>query len=229
MSGAKKDSDWQAGRHQPKTRTASKFFLIFGTGLVLLAIGWQANSFLSTFGTGQLLNYDAIVYSDSPDPEEKKPNTSNYNVPADHPRSIYSRELGVDGFIQQVAINKSGNVAAPSNINLAGWYVNSNLPGLEGLSIIDGHVNGKHKGGIFKQLSKAKVGMRFDIEYGDRTTKTFEVVAKKQVSERQSSSILFAKDGAIDSQLNLITCGGDFDRQTNAYVDRIIVIAKLVN
>jgi sortase (surface protein transpeptidase) len=138
-------------------------------------------------------------------------------------------DLGVNGFVQQVGTTSEQAVAVPSNIHIAGWYNQAALPGEPGLSIIDGHVSGRYSDGIFKELRSANAGSRFEIEYGDRTTKTFEIIDVIQLPEAESAAALFNKRPEIESQLNLITCGGEFDSSTQQYEERVLVISKLVS
>lgn len=134
------------------------------------------------------------------------------------------------GYIQKVSINaKDRSVGVPSNINLAGWYTNSVIPGQAGLSIIDGHVQGKYRPGIFKRLDRLQVGDIFTITFGDHSQKKFKIAASRRFEISQATKALFDHRADISHQLNLITCGGKYDQTTNNYLQRLVVTAKLIS
>lgn len=223
--------------HQPKRRSkiarikiTSLIFLVLGLGLIGFAglNMWQRQT--ATVGTTQPPDYNTVVTEDAAEPEEKKPDmTAEYSVAPDKPRRIMIDKIGANGFIQQVGTTKENAMAVPSNIHIAGWFVDGVAPGQKGLSIIDGHVSGKYSNGIFYDLKKLEVGDRYQVEFGDKSTKTFEVVEKKQLAEKDSAEYLFQKNDSIEAQLNLVTCGGKFDSKTETYEDRIIIVSKLVD
>lgn len=161
------------------------------------------------------------------EPEETKPNCNNYKV-ADHlPRKITLPSIDSSGCIIRVGIDQDNAVAVPGNIHLAGWYKNSPLPGEPGVSIIDGHVSGKYNPGIFKKLKQLKTGDRYKIEFGDKSTKTFQVVNVKEYSVDEATKKMYEQSTSIERQLNLITCGGRFDKKANQYENRVLVTSKL--
>lgn len=198
-------------------------------GLALLGLGiWQAfDRWSATNGVSVIAQ---IAPADVDEPDETKPDTQTtaYEVPADHPRRIVLNSLGVDGFVQQVGLTSKNAVGVPANIHVAGWFNETVLPGQKGLSIIDGHVTGIYNDGIFVGLMQMKPGDTFEVEYGDRSKKTFEVVDVRKMPESESAKFLFERDQSINAQLNLITCGGDFDTQADQYVDRVVVVSKLI-
>lgn len=169
-----------------------------------------------------------ITYStDTPD-EEKPGKDFVWSGLAGDPKSISLQTIGASGYIQNVGVDQKKAVAVPNNIHMAGWYVDMAKPGDQGLSIIDGHVNGRKNDGIFKNLIKLKKGDVFSITFGNDTNKSFEVDEVVSVKTEDSASVLFSQKPGILNQLNLITCGGTFDTSKQQYDQRIIVIAKTV-
>ncbi|HSW98426.1 MAG TPA: class F sortase [Candidatus Saccharimonadales bacterium] len=144
------------------------------------------------------------------------------------PKYINLPTIGTQGFIEKMGIDQHNQVAAPGNVNLAGWYVNSALPGQPGLSIIDGHVDGLSSPGIFKNLGKLKPGDQFTVQQGNNTTHTYSVRSVTSVSDGQAVEALFSQDPSVPSELNLITCGGAFNRATKEYEQRVVVAAALL-
>jgi len=199
----------------------------------VLLIGFSGYNLLikqqKTSGVVQLEPSTAIITEDVQEPEEKRPDMNQeYSVPAEQPRRIIIPSTTTDGFIQKVGLTSKNAVAVPNNIHVAGWYINSVVPGAEGLSIIDGHVSGKYENGIFYYLKKLKIGDTFQIEFGDKSLKTFEIIDTKQLPESESAEFLFQKNSDIKEQLNLITCGGNFNKDSQQFADRVVVVSRLV-
>jgi LPXTG-site transpeptidase (sortase) family protein len=218
----------------PKLRKRLSLMLVFG-GLIVIAssiilLYIRQNKTATITDGSSIAAFDQIVTENSDDPDERKPDIKSviYEVQSDAPRRIIIPAIGVDGFIQQVGTTKENAVAVPTNIHIGGWFDDSVKPGQNGLSIIDGHVSGRYTDGIFKRLGELKSGEKFQIEYGDRSTKTFEIVENRKLTEADSSNFLFQKTSQINSQLNLITCGGNFDKNTEEYADRIVIVSKLI-
>lgn len=164
-------------------------------------------------------------------PSESDPAKSGYKwegAPND-PKKLVIPEIDLDGYIIKVAIDQKNDVAAPNNINLAGWYVRSVRPGNKGLSVIDGHLDGNSKPGIFNKLSELKIGNKFTVQYGDDSKKQFQVISTNTVDTDRAVGYIFSQDPKVKSQLNLVTCGGNFDKSKHLYDKRVVVASKLIN
>jgi len=155
------------------------------------------------------------------------PITGDYSVPNGQPLSIEIAARGIKGNLQKVGIDQHKAVAAPNNVNLAGWFSDSALPGRKGLSIIDGHVSGVSRHGVFYNLNKVAAGDKVVITYGDKTTRTYTAFATRAVATNEAQNYLFDQDPRVTEQLNIITCGGRYNSATKGYEKRVIVSAKL--
>lgn len=167
-----------------------------------------------------------IIYS-TDKPDEKKPD-KNYRWQGNQndPKKIKIPSIGVDAYIQKVGVDQNKQVAVPSNLFMAGWFVDTVQPGKKGLSLIDGHVTGRKNDGVFKELDKLKSGDQFSLELGNGDMLKYEVVGKQSVNIKDSISIMFSQDPNIPKQLNLVTCSGNFDQKTRTYDERLIVLSK---
>ena len=210
-----------------RSRLTAGVLLLLSFGLIGIAASQLLKRHTATTGTAPLPDASITITEDTSEPDEAAIPTDDYQVPADQPRLIKIPAIAVSGPIQKVGITKDNSISVPSNITFAGWYTGSVKPGETGLSIIDGHVSGKYADGIFKHLANLKVGDTFIVEYGDKTQKNFEVIDIKTLPESDSIAFLLAKRDDVERQLNLITCGGKFNRDTQRYNDRTIVVAKL--
>ena len=172
----------------------------------------------------------AVITYSTDTPEETKPGADyQWQGQAHEPKRISVPTLGIDGYIQKVGVDQHKQVAVPSNVHMAGWFTESAKPGSAGLSIIDGHVDGRESDGIFKQLAKSKKDDVFEVELGDGTLHRFTVITVVTVDTKDAASVLFSQNPGVKSQLNLITCGGTFDTKTKSYDKRVIVSAQLVS
>jgi len=211
----------------------AKSLVLFAAASICLVAGGALllPRLLATTGTAKPPEAGRTVTEDTDSPSEVQVSSkvaTDYKVPADQPRSISIPSISASGLVEMVGLTKDNAVAVPSSIYFAGWYTNSVAPGEPGLSIIDGHVSGRYNPGIFKSIKSLKTNDEISVEFGDKSIRKFQVVSVTIVPETKAAQILFKKQNSIPKQLNLITCGGKFDKKTQSYADRVIVVAKLV-
>ena len=172
---------------------------------------------------------EVITYSiDTPD--ETRPGSDyKWRGGPDDPKYIKLPSIQAEGFIQNVGIDQKREVAVPNNVHMAGWFVDSTRPGQQGLSIIDGHVDGRQNDGIFKQISELKESDEYTVETGSGNLKRYQVNQVVTIDVKDAADVLFSQDPKVKSQLNLITCGGNFDQQSRRYDKRVIVVSELIH
>ena len=161
-------------------------------------------------------------------PDESKPKVSAYQtaVSGSQPYLIDLPTIHAKGPIQKVGVDQNNQIATPGNVHVAGWFVQSVAPGDLGLSIIDGHVDGYTQPGIFEQLGHLKVGDTFTITAGSGQLKHFVVKTVKTVNVDLATDALYSQLPGVSHQLNLVTCGGTYDRTGKHYLSRVIVSAE---
>lgn len=168
-----------------------------------------------------------VVSTDHPSEEPINKGLYTYTAGPTEPKYITLPTINGGGYIQKVGVDQNNQIAVPTNIYLAGWYVEALKPGQPGLSVIDGHLDGYKHDGIFKNLEKLKPGQTYVVERGDGKKLTYKVKSVISVPTDQAASKLFTQDPAIKSQLNLITCGGNFNKDKKQYENRVIVVSEL--
>ncbi len=199
--------------------------------IVALAITGLSGYLASKYSGPTTSRYSPDVITHSTDvpneePVDLKPlQTAQGNEPA----LLHIPAINVNAPIQKVGIDQHGEIAVPSNINLTGWFVDGAIPGEPGLSIIDGHLDGPSKKGVFWDLARLKPGDTLTIERGDKKILIFEVTSTKTVKTSEAAGVLFSQDPATKSQLNLITCTGTYDKRSRSYDQRIIISTRLIN
>ena len=207
--------------------TQRKPILLLVIGFVLIGVGLNALWRRYEVQHGGVPPARKVATVTATAPSEQKV-TASYSVPADQPLSISLPSIATTGFIQRVGVDKTNQMVAPGNVNMAGWYVGGSKPGDPGLSIIDGHVHGLYAKGVFYNLVRLKVGDKFSVTYGDHSTRNFEVKHVSSVPVAQATQALFARDNTIADQLNLITCGGTYVAASKSYDGRVIVISAKI-
>lgn len=217
--------DHEAPKQAKKPQVKKSFLLILLA--VVLAVGSGVYFLKNKKPTAKKI--DGIITYSTDNPDESKKNAENYNWKgsADEPKKIRISKIGVDAYVQKAGVDQNQRVAVPNNIHLASWFAESQKPGKSGLSVISGHVTGKTSDGIFKQLGTLTKGDTFTIELGNGAVKNYKVIDKVQVKEAESTNYLFSQNPKVKSQVNVITCGGKFNKASNQYEDRIIVSAEL--
>ena len=224
--------------HSPASKRRSSAFLAVFLVISVLALsiavtytGWHLfKQHKATNNPNPVINTTVVTHS-TESPDETKPTEAcaAYKAPSANPERLAIPSLSVEGCIESVGIDQHGAVAVPTNIHIAGWFTDSAKPGEPGLSIIDGHINGNFTNdGIFQHLDKLAVGATFTVKKGDGTVLNYEAMEVKSVPLDEAGKVLFTHNTAIASQLNLITCGGQWYAELNQFDRRIIVIAKLV-
>lgn len=171
-----------------------------------------------------------LAYSvDEPDETLPGPDYPWQGAP-DDPKKISIPSLSIDHFIQKVGVDQNQQIAVPNNVHIAGWFVDSMRPGQKGLSIIDGHVDGRlQPDAVFKQLAQAQKDAEITIIFGDGSSKTFRIISVLEVPATEAPAYLFSQNPSLISQLNLITCSGTYDSESRQYDKRIIVTAGLIS
>jgi len=216
-----------------KTRRNKSKKLFFGI-ILIISVGFVGyglyglwSQYTATHQTPKSIQSESIVTHSTSTPDETPPMCDTYSVPDSQPRYINLPTIDAAGCIQKVGIDQNNAMAVPNNIYLAGWYVNSVAPGQKGLSVIDGHSGGRYSDGIFKNLVKIAKNDIFSVEFGDKSVREFRVVNVSTYSVEEAAQKMLERDPNIQTQLNLITCGNDYNSEINGYNDRILVVATI--
>ncbi len=168
-----------------------------------------------------------VVSTSTDTPSEDRPTDYQWHGQSADPQKISLPTIQTEAYLQAVGLDQDSKIAVPTNIFLAGWFVDSVQPGELGLSIIDGHVIGHYNDGIFKNLNKLAIGDTFTVTRGDGKILSYTVKVIQSVPNEQANEVLFSQLPDIKSQLNLITCDGEYVREIQQYGKRLIISAEL--
>lgn len=218
----------QLQRNRKKTNRLL-FFIILLASLCLIGFGawgvwqwWQA-----THNSDKAILKQTITHSTNVPSETKPLCNETYKVPANQPRKIEIPSLKKSGCIQKVGIDQDKAIAVPTSIHTAGWYVGSAVPGEQGVSIIDGHVSGRYESNaIFADIKSLKEGDVVKVQFGDKSWREFSVLETKSYSVQQTAKEQTRQLEGVEKQLTLVTCGGNFNTNSQQYDKRVVVRAE---
>lgn len=172
-------------------------------------------------------NDQVITYSTNRPDETPVNSCDNFNTKVGIPKQILIPSVNIDGCIQRVGVDQNKAIAVPSNIHVAGWFVNSVIPGENGVSIIDGHVQGRYGDAIFGKLKDVSVGEDIKVTFGEGGERNFEVKSVDTYSVEETNKQQYVQLTGVDRQLTLITCGGRYDAQSESYDKRVVIRARM--
>lgn len=136
-------------------------------------------------------------------------------------------KISVDAAVEHVGTDAKGRMDVPKNDMDVGWFSPGYKVGEKGNAVLAGHLD-KVDGSpaIFWDLSKLQVGDK--VYVSDTQGRKLEFIVVDTVIYPYNSVPLeqiFGQSGT--SRLNLITCGGTFDRAARNYSHRTIVFTQL--
>lgn len=170
----------------------------------------------------------AVVSHSTDHPAEAPIVTYHSTATGTEPKYLSLPSIKAEGFIEKVGVDQHSQMAVPTNIYLAGWFREMAAPGDPGLSIIDGHLDGRTRPGIFANLDHLKPSDIFTVELANGTRRRFSVTSVQSLPISATAAALFSQDPGIKRQLNLITCAGTY-QQSKGYDHRIIVTSRLAD
>lgn len=159
-------------------------------------------------------------------PSEDNPptNLGDYKVAPDMPRFFNIEKLGVHARVKRVGVSADNVLKAPANIFDVGWYDGSAKPGENGTVVLDGHVSGPTKHGVFYNAGSLKAGDKVQLERGDGKVLSYTVTAVETHDyDKVDMSKVLTSSVPGKPALNFMTCAGRFNVRTNSFEQRIVV------
>ena len=135
-------------------------------------------------------------------------------------------KINVDTTIVPVGLTAQGAMGTPKGPAEAAWFNLGPFPGENGTAVIDGHF-GWEKGipAVFDNLYTLQKGDKIYIQNETGATITFVVQELRVFGQHEDTSTVFvSSDGK--AHLNLITCEGTWNEQTQSYSNRLVVFAE---
>lgn len=219
-------------------KKSKKMSLVFASLALLLLCGAVWANY-SNFVTAKKIEATAQAQPDTANVSDRPSTSANvsesepttqakraYSVAADMPKYIKINSLNVWARVLRVGVDKNSEIGTPNNVYDTGWYDGSAKPGQPGAALIDGHVLGPTKGGIFANLKNIKTGSEIIIVTGDDRELKYSVVATEAVDAATIDvGRLLRPYGDASQGLTLITCNGKYNSKSETFNKRFIVYA----
>lgn len=158
--------------------------------------------------------------------EPSAQDVAQHKMGAEEPRVLKIPKLGVEARIKRVGVSLSGEPISTGNIFDVGWFEAGGRPGIDGAVLLNGHVAGPSKQGIFGQIRTLVPGDKLLLSRGDGMELTYTVV---KVQEYTSNSVdMNAATQPIDPSrhgLNLMTTVNKYPGNSSQPDKRVMVFA----
>jgi hypothetical protein len=144
------------------------------------------------------------------------------------PVSIRIPAMGVSVSLSQLGVNADGSPQVPTKYQEPGWYKLGPAPGMMGSAVILGHVDDKKGPAVFYKLKSLKARDKVDVSLADGVVDHFVVTAVETYLKAQfPSQKVYGSHGS--RALQLVTCGGTFDKATGHYLSNVVAYTTLVS
>ncbi len=174
---------------------------------------------------------DAPALNSAPLPEPSAGGCGTQIVqarPLSPPTSVSIGKIGIDAEIVDLGVSAEGEMEAPPNGDVIGWYRMSARPGQPGNSVLSGHVDWGKKAAVFWGLRNLKQGDSIEVRDANGNVHTY-AVEWNQSFAWNSAPVDKIVGATSTSVLTLITCDGAFDSRQNQYLERRVVRARLID
>jgi sortase (surface protein transpeptidase) len=134
--------------------------------------------------------------------------------------------IAVDASVGSVGLQANHQVMVPASTRATGWFRYGPTPGQVGSAVILGHVDSYLGPGVFFELRDLKAGAPIFVTLADGAVLRFRVTEVVQYSKSSfPDRLVYGSHGT--RSLQLVTCGGVFDRATGHYESNIVVFSDL--
>lgn len=210
--------------------TMAVFVFLMGLGVSIqtLLANKDVSQQVQAISTSNATVNEGTSGDDKPDETPLPSNAiTSYKVAPELPRKITIPKIKVSARVKALGVSRENQLLAPTSIYDTGWYNSSAKPGVDaGAVLINGHVHGPTRPGIFANLKKLTSGDIIEIERGDGEVVKYKIEKTQSLPTGEIdmtallSSVKPGKQG-----LNLITCGGKYDVKSGHYESRDMVFA----
>lgn len=144
------------------------------------------------------------------------------------PVSIRIPAIGVSVSLSELGLNADKSAQVPTKYEEPGWFKLGPTPGQVGSAVILGHVDDKQGPAVFFALKTLKNGDKVDVSLTNGVVSHFVVQTVETYSKSQfPSAKVYASHGY--SALQLVTCGGKFDKAAGHYESNVVAYTTLAS
>jgi hypothetical protein len=135
--------------------------------------------------------------------------------------------IGVAVPLSTLGLNPDRTVEVPTDFARAGWFGLGPAPGQPGSAVLLGHVDSYRGPAVFFRLGTLRPGDRVEVTRADGAVARFAVRAVRTYLKRDfPARQVYGTHGG--RSLQLVTCGGEFDRAARSYLSNVVVYTELV-
>ena len=142
------------------------------------------------------------------------------------PESLTIPAIQVSSDVIRLGLNKDQTVEVPKDPAMVGWYTRGPAPGQPGSSVMLGHVDSKHGPAVFYRLRNLEATDRVAVRLSDGSVAHFEVTRVVTYANEDFPAQKVYAGKPSRPVLNLVTCGGEYDRAAGGYQSNVVVYTK---
>lgn len=144
------------------------------------------------------------------------------------PKTIKIPKIGVSAPVEYVGLDGAGRMDVPKQWNSVAWYKLGFKVGDNGAAVMSGHLDTSSGApAVFYRLGNLNAGDEIIVTDDKGVNHRFRVKSKQFFPWDQFPlETVFGSAGT--PALNLITCGGTWDRSARNYSQRIVVYSELI-
>ncbi len=132
--------------------------------------------------------------------------------------------IGVDATVGELGLNPDRTLEVPDDVGATGWWSGGTRPGGAGPAVVVGHVDSPSGPAVFYRLRDLEAGDRVHLVGADGAEVTFTVDDVATVpKDAFPTAAVYGPTPA--PSLRLVTCGGEFDDETEHYRSNTIAYA----
>jgi sortase (surface protein transpeptidase) len=154
--------------------------------------------------------------------------TSSPKAPGVVPEVLRVPALGITIKVGRLGLQSNGEIEVPTTTHQVGWYTGGPTPGQIGSAAILGHVDSYAGIGVFFYLKNLQSGDKLSVTLSNQEVAHFTVTKVVQYPKNSFPDALVYGNHGV-SQLQLVTCGGVFNRSTGHYESNIVVYSRLTS
>jgi sortase (surface protein transpeptidase) len=144
------------------------------------------------------------------------------------PVSLRIPAMGVSVSLSKLGLNADKSPEVPTKYQEPGWFKLGPAPGMMGSAVILGHVDDKQGPAVFYKLGTLKAGDTVDVSLANGSIAHFAVKSVETFLKAQfPSQKVYGPHGVRG--LQLVTCGGDFDKASGHYLSNVVAFTSLVS
>jgi LPXTG-site transpeptidase (sortase) family protein len=145
------------------------------------------------------------------------------------PETLIIDSVNINVVLVEVGVEEDGNMEAPEDYYVGGWYKFGAKPGEPGNLIIDGHYDTPFGGAAaFWELKNVKVDDTVLVIDSLGRDHTYRILEKFYLDINDPDKLKIFESPDDKYSLTLITCGGIYLTSESTYSQRLVVKGELI-